>query len=103
MGNSERRYVGIHKDLYGGMTDTGKIIREAWAFGILPEDETCEGWTAQGLETLWQKVQAEWEKYGYRVANLPPELQARYLRIQEEAVRRARAAGWDPSLDDEDE
>ena len=98
-----QRYVGIHNDLYGGMTDTGKIIRDAWVFGIIPETETCEGWLPQGIENLWEKVQAEWEKYGFRVSRLPPELQERFYRIQNEAVARARAAGWDPDacLDDE--
>lgn len=103
MKGGNQRYVGIHRDLYGGMTDTGKIIRDAWAFGILPEDETCEGWTVQGIEDLWQKVQEAWGRYGFRVSDLPPEIRERYLRIQEEAVRRARAAGWNPSLDDEEE
>ena len=41
---TDKRYVGIDKDINGGMTTTGKIIRDAWIFGILPETETCEGW-----------------------------------------------------------
>ena len=41
---SERRYVGIHNDINGGMTATGKIIRDAHVFGIIAETETCEGW-----------------------------------------------------------
>lgn len=98
-------YVGIDKDLYGGMTDIGKIIRDAWAFGLIPETETCEGWQAYQLEELWQKVDDEWRKYGFRVANLPPEIRERYLRIQKAALERARAAGWSGALeiDDEDE
>ncbi|HHO68689.1 MAG TPA: hypothetical protein ENK12_06630 [Gammaproteobacteria bacterium] len=98
----QKRYVGIHKDINGGMTDTGKIIRDAWVFGLLPEDETCEGWLAAGIEKLWHQVQDEWARYGFRVGNLPPELQERFYRIQEEAVQRARDAGWDPELGDED-
>ncbi|HHJ13042.1 MAG TPA: hypothetical protein ENJ79_01510 [Gammaproteobacteria bacterium] len=98
----QKRYVGIDKDINGGMTDTGKIIRDAWVFGLIPETETCEGWLAQGIEDLWRKVQEEWEKYGFQVAQLPPDLQERFMRIQEQAVQRARAAGWDPELDDED-
>ncbi len=95
-------YVGIHNDNFGGMTDTGKIIREAWAFGLIDEDETCEGWLPQGIEDLWRRVQEEWEKYDFRVGNMPEALQSRYLRIQDEAVRRARAAGWSPELGDDD-
>src|SRR6056300_966554 len=71
---NQKRYVGIDNDLNGGMTDTGKIIRDAWVFGIIPETETCEGWLAAGIEDLWRKVNAEWEKHGFLVGNLPPEL-----------------------------
>ena len=39
-----RRYVGIYHDNSGGMTTAGNIIRDAWVFGLLPEEETCEGW-----------------------------------------------------------
>jgi hypothetical protein len=98
-----KKYVGIHNDARGGMTDTGKIIRDAWVFGLIPESETCEGWLAQGVEDLWVKVNKEWEKYGFLVRNLPPELQEKFMRIQTEAVARAKAAGWDPDLDVADE
>ncbi|MEZ5839498.1 MAG: hypothetical protein R3D02_03380 [Hyphomicrobiales bacterium] len=98
-----KHYVGIHNDIRGGMTDTGKIIRDAWVFGIIPETETCENWTVQGIETLWEKVGAAWDRYGYRVGALPPEIRERFDRIQAAAVERARAAGWNPEADvDED-
>ncbi len=99
---SEKPYVGIQNDVNGGMTDTGKIIRDAWVFGIIPEAETCEGWRLQGIEDLWAKVQQEWNKYEFQVGRLPEELRERFLRIQGEAVKRARAAGWDPELSDDD-
>lgn len=98
----EKRYVGINNDANGGMTDTGKIIRTAWAFGIIPEDETCEGWLPQGVEDLWRKVNAEWEKYGFLVSGLPEPIRENYLRIQNEAVAKAKAAGWDPDISDEE-
>lgn len=101
--NELRRYVGIHKDINGGMTDTGKIIRDAWAFGLIPETETCEGWMVQGIESLWQRVSAEWEKYGFQVGNLPPDLRENYLRIQNEAIEKAKSAGWDADRDLEDD
>ena len=94
-----KKYVGINNDIFGGMTDTGKIIRDAWAFGIIPETETCEGWLTQGIEDLWSKVNQEWEKYGFLVSNLPEEMRANYLRIHNEALKRAREAGWDPYKD----
>ena len=97
-----KKYVGIDKDEYGGMTDSGRIIRQAWAFGLIPETETCEGWLSAGLEDLWRNVNAEWEKYGFLVSNLPPEIRERFDRIEAEAVVRAREAGWDPELDDND-
>lgn len=90
------KYVGILNDKFGGMTDTGKIVRDAWIFGFIPETETCEGWLSQGLQDLWQKTSDEWEKYGFLVSNLPPELRERFDRIQREAVARAEAQGWDP-------
>jgi len=98
-----RRYVGIDKDIQGGMTDTGKIIRDAWVFEIIPETETCVNWTTQGIEGLWEKVNARWAEYGFRVAGLPPELRERFERIQADAVNRARAAGWDPDRDLQDD
>jgi len=98
----QKRYVGIDKDINGGMTDTGKIIRDAWVFGLIEESETCEGWLPQGIEDLWRKVQAEWEKYGFRVDGLPQDIRERFLRIQTEAFERARAEGWDPELFDDD-
>lgn len=94
-----KKYVGIHNDLYGGMTDTGKIIRDAWAFGLIPETESCEGWLVQGLENLWRQVNEQWEVYGFSVSQLPAEIQARYLDIQEQAIARAKSKGWDADRD----
>jgi hypothetical protein len=90
-----KRYVGIHNDLNGGMTDTAKIIRDAWVFNLIPESESCEGWEASQIEELWRKVNTEWEKYGFLVGNLPPELRERFMRIHDAAMARARTAGWD--------
>lgn len=90
-----KKYVGIDNDINGGMTDTGKIIRDAWVFGIIPESETCEGWLAPGIEELWRKVDAEWEKYGFLVGNLPDELRERFYRIHNEAFLHAKDVGWD--------
>lgn len=70
--------------------------------GIIEEGETCEGWFPQGIEDLWKKVNLEWEKYGFLVGNLPAELRERFMRIQNEAMEKARAAGWSPDLGDDD-
>jgi hypothetical protein len=95
-------YQGIDKDPKGGMTPTGNIIRDAWVFGIIPETETCAGWTVQGIEALYDKVSAAWAPYGHLASRLPPELWERHARIYSAAVERARAEGWNPELDDED-
>ena len=95
-------YVGIDQDINGGMTDTGRIIREAWAFGLIPETETCAGWNAQAIEKLWGDTLAEWSKYNHQVRQLPDDIRERYLRIQKQAFERARQAGWDASLKDDD-
>ena len=98
-----KAYVGIDKDINGGMTDTAKIIRDAWMFGLIPETEACEGWTAQGLERLWEQVNAAWEPYGFLVSNLPDDRKAAFMRIQDAALDRAKALGWDPDRDLQDE
>lgn len=95
----EKRYVGIDKDMFGGMTDTGKIIRDAWVFELIPETETCEGWMAGGMQDLWEKVQDKWDEAGFLVANLAPQTRERFDRIQAAAISRAKASGWDPEKD----
>jgi hypothetical protein len=100
MRNKEvKKYVGIHNDMKGGMTDTAKIIRDAWVFGIIPETQTCEGWLSAGIEDLWEKTNQEWEKYGFLVSNLPEELKQRFMRIQAEAIKKAKAGDWHPERD----
>ncbi len=97
----DKRYGGIDKDPTGAMNPTGNIIRDAWVFGIIPETETCAGWTGQGVDALYDKVTEEWRKYGYLVSALPKELRERHQRIYDEAVKQARAKGWDPELGDD--
>lgn len=99
---SAQRYVGIDKDHYGGMTPTGTIIRDAWVFGILPETETCAGWTPGQLQHLYDQVHEAWEPYGHLVSRLPEDIAARHRRIHDAAIRRARELGWSPDLDDEE-
>ena len=103
MAGKPDKYVGIDKDLNGGMTTIGKIIRDAWVFGILDESQTCEGWNLAGIDSLLQKVNAEWDKYGCLVSRLPPELFERHQRIHNQAVERARAAGWSGEAETDDE
>ena len=97
------RYGGIDKDPTGAMNQTGNIIRDAWVFGIIPETETCEGWSSQDLDGLYGQVSEAWKPYGHMVSGLTPELRERHGRIYGAAVEQARAKGWDPNalLDNE--
>ena len=97
------RYVGIDNDINGGMTTIGKIIRDAWVFGLLDETETCEGWNLAGIDALLQKVNNEWDKYGCLVSRLPPDLRQRHAKIHGEAIARAKAAGWSGETETDDE
>ena len=83
------------------MTEIGRIIRDAWAFGIIPETEMCEGWSSSAiLDELWGKVNEVWEKYGFQVNQLPDDIKKRYLDIQTKAIRDAKANGWEPEAED---
>lgn len=95
-------YQGLDQEPYGGMSPTGNIIRDAWVFGLIPEGQTCAGWTVQGIDALYDKVYAAWEPYGHLASRLPPELAERHARIYAAALERARAQGWDPALGDDD-
>lgn len=97
----ETIFAGLDNEPNGGMTRTANIIRDAWVFGILPEAETCEGWSMQRVQTIYDQVSAAWHPYGHLPSRLPPELRERHARIYAAAIERARAAGWHPDLDDE--
>jgi hypothetical protein len=97
-----KQYVGIDKDPKGAMNPTGNVIRDAWVFGLIPETETCAGWTVQGIESLYDKVTAEWDKYGHLASRLPEALRERHERIYSAAIKQAREKGWNPELGDDD-
>ena len=96
-------YVGLNNEMNGGMTSIGKIIRDAWVFGLIPETETCEGWNLSRINALLQQVDAEWDKYGCMVSGLPEDLFERHQRIHGEAIARAREAGWTGEHETDDE
>lgn len=99
--SSEKKYEGIYNDLYGGMTQTGSIIKDAWLFKLLPEEETCEGWTVGQMQVLYEQVYVAWEPYGHLVSRLPDDLKQRHQQIHDAAIKRARELGWDPDLSNE--
>ena len=96
-------YVGINNDVNGGMTTIGKLIRDAWVFGLLEESETCKGWNFAGVDALLDKVNKEWDKYGCLVSHLPSDLFERHQKIHGEAVKLAKEAGWSGEVETEDE
>ena len=100
---NQKKYMGIDKDPLGAMNTTGNIIRDAWVFGLIPETETCEGWTVQRIDALYSQVTEEWDKYGHLVSKLPTELGERHRKIYDAAIARARALGWDPNANLESE
>lgn len=85
------------------MTSIGKMIHDAWVFGLIPESETCAGWNLAGIDGLLHKVNDEWDKYGCLVSNLPEELRGRHQRIHGAAIEQARAAGWSGEIETNDE
>lgn len=92
-------YVGIDNDDFGGMTRIGTIIRDAWVFGILPETETCAGWSMARMQTVYDAVAEAWEPYGHLPSRLPDDLRERHQRIHGEALRRAKEQGWEPPME----
>ena len=97
------KYIGIDKDLNGGMTTIGKIIRDAWVFGIIPETETCENWNLAGIDALLDKVNKEWDKYGCLVSHLHEELFNKHQRLHGEAIKKAKEYGWSGEYETDDE
>ena len=99
--NTTRSYVGIHNEEFGGLNSTGNIIRDAWVFGFLAETETCEGWSYDRIQEIYDQVSQAWQPYGHLASNLPDELRQRHQRIYDEAIARAKENGWAPeSIDD---
>jgi hypothetical protein len=94
----KQHYAGLDNDVFGGMTHTGKIVRDAQVFGLIPEDQTCEGWTLGAIQDLYDKVSAAWSPYGHLASRLPDDLRERHKRIYDAAIARAREMGWRPDL-----
>ena len=99
---TDLKYAGIDQDKDNGLTHLGRIVRDAWIFGILPETETCAGWDHSQMQVLYEKVYAAWEPYAHLPSRLPEELQKRHAQIYNQAIVMAKDKGWDPELKDED-
>ena len=99
---AKHNYCGIDKDHFGGMTPIGTIIKDAWVFGILPQSETCEDWSHDRLQLIFDQTRDEWDKYGCLFSNLPEELKQRHTDIYDATTEKARQMGWNPELGDDD-
>lgn len=95
-------YIGCELDENFGMTMLARTVRDAWVFGLLPEGETCVGYSSGQMQVLLGQVAQAWEPYGHLPSQLPPDLAERHGRIHAHAIEQARAQGWDPELDDDD-
>ena len=101
-GKQGQKYVGYKEDIENGMTTTVKIILDARVFGLIGEDENCDGWLAAGILALQEKVADAWDKNGFLPSRLPDELRERHAKLYKQAVADARANGWDPDREIEE-
>ncbi len=101
--NKPKIYVGIDKDINGGMTSIGKIIRDAYVFDIIEDTQTCEGWNLAGIDSLLHKVNDRWDEYGCLASNLPKELSEKHFAIHDKAIKKAKEAGWSGEIETDDE
>jgi len=97
-----QHYVGIDRDKDEGLTNLGRIVRDAWVFGILPETETCSGWSSAEMQLLYEKVHAAWEPYAHLPSRLPDDLRERHTRLYSQAIAEAKKKGWVTDLGDDD-
>ena len=97
----DNTYPGLNNDKHG-ITQLGRIVMDGWLFGLIPETEDCAGWDLGRMQALMEQVQTEWDKYGNLPSRLPPELRVRHGALYAQAMRDARAKGWDPELGEDE-
>ncbi|MHB1677381.1 MAG: hypothetical protein ACYCSS_07570 [Sulfuriferula sp.] len=95
-------YVGIDNDTNGGLTHLGRVVRDAWVFGILPETETCVGWNSARMQNLYEQVYAAWEPYAHLPSRLPEAMRERHTKLYSHAITTAREDGWDAELGEDE-
>lgn len=100
--NSPQTYVGLDHEENFGITLIGRLIRDAWVFGLAPEGDTFEGKRVGEMQNLFEQVHKAWEPYAQLPSRLPPELAERHGRIHGEAIAKAKAAGWSAELGDDE-
>ena len=97
----KQRYAGLRNDENGSMTHLGQMVRDGRVFGLIPDAEDCANWDAEQMQVLYEKVYAEWGKYAHLPSRLPDELRKRHAKIYQDAIKHAKANGWDPELGDD--
>lgn len=98
----QQTYVGIDQDTNFGLTHLGRIVRDAWVFGILKESETCANWDFARMQNLYEQVFAAWKLYDHLPSRLPEELRERHTKLYEHAITSARVRGWDAELNEDE-
>ena len=93
----------VYGDLFS-LTDEAEmghiqLSRDADLLVVAPATTNIMAKMAQGIGDLWGRNNAEWEKYGFLVDNMPDDLKEKYLRIQKEAIERAKSFGWNAEND----
>lgn len=97
-----KRYVGIDNEEAGRLTDSARIVMDAWVFEIIPGTETCSDWDELQMRNLAEKVAVAWAQFDNDSANLPEDLRMRHAMIYEHARMRDRDAGWNLELSGEE-
>lgn len=99
--SNKMNYAGFNQDTHG-ITMLGRMVLDAWVFGLIPREEDCAGWDMQRMQKLMDQVNQRWDEYGNLPSRLPPELLQAHTTLYEWATQRARERGWNPDLGDED-
>jgi hypothetical protein len=94
-------YCGFNQDSHG-ITTLGRVVLDAWVFGLLPREVDCEGWDLARMQQLMRQVEDRWDQYGNVPSRLPPELRDRHTELYAWATARARERGWNPELDEDE-
>lgn len=94
-------YVGLHADdeVLGPL---GRVVLDAWVFGLIDPSEDCRGWDAARMQALMRQVEGQWDRHGGLPSRLPEPLRRRHAELYAWAIERARARGWSAELDDDE-
>jgi hypothetical protein len=98
---SDNVYAGFNNDKHG-ITQLGRVVLDAWVFGLIPWSEDCTGWDIGRMQALMDRVDKSWDHYGGLPSRLPDDLRQRHSELYARATESARERGWNPELGDDD-